>query len=127
MINYVMVGTNGFEKAVEFYDALMTDMGAVQVYVTDRLAGWGWGIGTSMFIVCKPYDQQQATIGNGSMVAFDVETPELVDKLHSKVMALGGTNEGDPGPRGEQLYVGYCRDLDGNKFNFICYRNASAT
>ena len=127
MINYIMVGTNRFEEAVEFYDALMTAMGAVQVYVTDRNAGWGWGIGTPMFIVTKPYDEQRATIGNGSMVAFDVETPELVDKLHSKVLALGGTSEGDPGPRGERLYVGYCRDLDGNKFNFICSKSASST
>jgi hypothetical protein len=25
-------------------------------------------------------------------------------------------------PRGEQIYAGYWRDLDGNKGNFICYR-----
>jgi hypothetical protein len=122
MINYVIVGTNRFEAAVAFYEALMADMGATRVHATDRTVGWGWGIGTSMFIVTRPFDQRQATIGNGSMVAFDVETPELVDGLHSKVLALGGTNEGDPGPRGEHLYAGYWRDLDGNKFNFICYR-----
>ena len=127
MINYVMVGTNRFEEAIEFYDALMTDMGAVQVYVADRNAAWGWGIGTPMFIVTKPYDKQEASIGNGSMVAFDVETPELVDRLHAKALALGGTSEGNPGPRGEHLYVAYWRDLDGNKFNFICYKNAAAT
>ena len=121
MINYLMVGTNRFDEAVKFYDALMTDMGAAQVYVTERNAGWGWGIGTTMFIVTTPYDREQATVGNGSMVAFDVETPERVDTLHARVLALGGTSEGDPGPRGEHLYVGYCRDLDGNKFNFICY------
>jgi catechol 2,3-dioxygenase-like lactoylglutathione lyase family enzyme len=126
MINYLMVGTNGFEEAVTFYGALMAEMGAAQVYVTDRNAGWGWGIGTTMFIVTTPFDGEKATIGNGSMVAFDVETPELVDRLHARVLALGGTNEGNPGPRGENLYVGYCRDLDGNKFNFICYRGIPA-
>jgi hypothetical protein len=122
MINYVMVGTNRFAEATIFYDALMTDMGATRVYATERNVGWGWGIGTPMFIVTTAFDKQQATIGNGSMVAFDVETAELVDALHSKALALGGTNEGDPGPRGSHLYVGYCRDLDGNKFNFICYK-----
>ena len=126
MINYLMVGTNRFDEAVKFYDALMTDMGAAQVYVTERNAGWGWGIGTTMFIVTTPYDREQATVGNGSMVAFDVETPERVDTLHARVLALGGTSEGDPGPRGEHLYVGYCRDLDGNKFNFICYGDLPA-
>ncbi len=127
MINYVMIGTNRFDAAVAFYDALMTDMGATRAYATPKNVGWGWGLGTPMFIVTRPFDQQQATIGNGSMVAFDVETAELVDALHAKVLALGGTSEGDPGPRGETLYAGYCRDLDGNKFNFICDKQKSPT
>ncbi len=127
MISYVMVGTNRFDEAVAFYDALMTDMGATRAYTTERSVGWGWGMGTPMFIVDKPFDQRRATHGNGSMVAFDVATPELVDTLHSKVLALGGTSEGDPGPRGDYLYAGYCRDLDGNKFNFICYKQKGAT
>jgi predicted lactoylglutathione lyase len=125
MINYVMVGTNRFEAAVAFYDALLTAMGATRAYATDKNVGWGWGIGTAMFIVTRPFDQRQATIGNGCMVAFDVQTPEMVAALHAKALALGGTSEGDPGPRGEHLYVGYCRDLDGNKFNFICYPQPS--
>jgi len=123
VINYVMIGTNRFDEAVAFYDALLPAMGATRVPATDRYAGWGWGIGTPLFIVTKPYDQRQATVGNGSMVAFDLETPGLVDSLHARVLALGGTSEGAPGPRGEHLYVGYWRDLDGNKFNFICYQH----
>ena len=127
MINYLMVGTNRFDQAVKFYDVLMAEMGATRVYATDRNAGWGWGVGTPMFIVTTPYDQAAATVGNGSMVAFDVETPERVDALHAKVLALGGTNEGAPGPRGKGLYVGYWRDLDGNKCNFICYRQGTGS
>jgi catechol 2,3-dioxygenase-like lactoylglutathione lyase family enzyme len=126
MINYVMVGTNRFEEAISFYDALMAAMGATKVGGTDRYMAWGWGIGTPMFMVTRPYDQRPANVGNGSMLAFDVDTPEQVDALHAKVLAMGGTSEGDPGPRGEQLYVGYWRDLDGNKFNFICYKQKSA-
>jgi hypothetical protein len=125
MINYVMVGSNRIDAAMAFYEALMTDMGATRVYATDRMAGWGWGMGTPMFIVNRPFDGQQATIGNGSMVAFDVATPETVDRLHAKVLALGGTSEGNPGPRGEHIYAAYWRDLDGNKGNFICYTQKS--
>jgi len=32
-------------------------------------------------------------------------------------LALGGSDEGAPGPRGEGFYAGYFRDLDGNKLN----------
>jgi catechol 2,3-dioxygenase-like lactoylglutathione lyase family enzyme len=125
MISYVMAGTNRFDAAVAFYDALLTDMGATRAYSTEKNVGWGWGIGTPMFIVTTPFNQQQATFGNGSMVAFEAESAESVDALHAKALALGGTSEGDPGPRGEHLYVGYCRDLDGNKFSFICYKHGS--
>jgi predicted lactoylglutathione lyase len=123
MINYLMIGTNRIGDATEFYEAILTDMGATRVYATEKSVGWGWGIGTPMFILTKPFDEQQATVGNGSMVAFDVETSEIVDRLHAKVLSLGGTSAGDPGPRGEHIYAGYCRDLDGNKFNFICYKS----
>jgi catechol 2,3-dioxygenase-like lactoylglutathione lyase family enzyme len=127
VINYVMVGSNRFDAAVAFYEALMSDMGATRAYATPRNVGWGWGIGTPMFIVTRPYDEQQASVGNGAMVAFDVATTGLVDSLHAKVMALGGSSEGDPGPRGEHMYAAYWRDLDGNKFNFICYQQPGTT
>ncbi|OGT77882.1 MAG: glyoxalase [Gammaproteobacteria bacterium RIFCSPLOWO2_02_FULL_56_15] len=121
MISYFMVGTNNFDEAVKFYDALMSEMGAQKAYTTDKNVGWGWGIGTPMFIVTKPYNQEPATYGNGTMISFDAESPEQVNKLHAKVLEMGGLNEGDPGMRGARMYVAYCRDLDGNKFNFIHY------
>jgi catechol 2,3-dioxygenase-like lactoylglutathione lyase family enzyme len=122
MINYVMVGTNRYTEAVAFYDHIMVDMGATRVYANDKSSGWGWGMGTAMFIVTRPYNKEPATVGNGTMAAFDVPSAETVDRLHARVLALGGTSEGKPGPRGDNLYIAYWRDLDGNKFNFICYK-----
>ncbi len=121
MISYFMLGTNNFDRAMAFYDALMSAMGAQKVYATDRLAGWGFGIPTPLFVLCKPFDGQAATNGNGTMISFDAPSSERVDALYAKVLALGGTDEGPPGLRGPNLYVAYCRDLDGNKFNFIHY------
>lgn len=121
MISYFMLGTNQFDKAAAFYDTLMNEMGAQKVHTTDRLVGWGWGIGTPLFVLCQPYNQQAATSGNGTMISFDAPSPEQVDKLYAKVLEMGGTDEGAPGLRGPSLYVAYCRDLDGNKFNFIHY------
>ena len=74
-----------------------------------------------MFILCKPHDGLDASVGNGGMTAFEVDGPAEVARLHARVLELGGSSAGDPGPRGEHLHAGYWRDLDGNKFNFICY------
>ncbi|MES2603584.1 MAG: VOC family protein [Pseudomonadota bacterium] len=121
MLSYFTVGTNNLPAATRFYDALMADMGATKVSEFERGTAWGWGIGTPMFIIMTPFDQNPATVGNGTMVSFDATSPEQVNALHAKVLAMGGSDEGAPGMRGEALYVGYCRDLDGNKMNFIHY------
>jgi hypothetical protein len=70
VIDYVMVGTNGFDEAVSFYEVLMTAKGATRVDATDRNLVWGWGLGKSMFIVTTPYDSRPAAVGNGGIVAF---------------------------------------------------------
>lgn len=121
MISYLMVGTNDLPRAVSFFGSLMEAMGAAKVYESATSAGWGWGIGTPMFIVGTPFDKKTATVGNGSMVSFGVDSKDKVASLHAMVLALGGTSEGEPGPRGETIHAAYWRDLDGNKFNFICY------
>ena len=67
--------------------------------------------------VCFPYDGNAATVGNGVMVALAVDSTEKVDLLHARALELGGTDEGEPGPRGGNFYAAYFRDLDGNKLN----------
>ena len=63
----------------------------------------------------------RVTVGNGSMVAFQVDKPEQVDALYKKALSLGATDEGPPGDRGGNYYGAYFRDLDGNKLNFHCF------
>ena len=68
-----------------------------------------------------PYDGKPATVGNGTMVALDVGSPEKVKAVYEKALSLGAKDEGKPGPRGDQgFYAAYFRDLDGNKLNAFC-------
>ena len=46
-----------------------------------------------------------------------VDSKDKVAAVHKKALALGGKDEGAPGPRGDGFYAGYFRDLDGNKLN----------
>ncbi len=115
MIGYVTLGTNDFERAAAFYDALLGELGAKRAMEMDRIILWATQPGTPMLAVCKPYDGKRATAGNGTMVALAAGSKENVDKLHAKALELGGTDEGAPGPRTGTFYGGYFRDLDGNK------------
>jgi predicted lactoylglutathione lyase len=70
--------------------------------------------------ISKPADGNVATVGNGVMVALMAENPQQVDVLYAKAIVLDAKDEGAVGPRGEDFYAGYFRDLDGNKLNFFC-------
>ncbi|MET4696866.1 VOC family protein [Endozoicomonas lisbonensis] len=121
MIGYITVGTNHLEQATAFYDELFSEMGGSRSYQTDHLTAWGFGEGRPAFTVAQPFDQNEATVGNGVMIALPVKNPAAVDHLHARALALGASSEGDPHLKGKNFYVGYFRDLDGNKLNFFCY------
>ncbi len=120
MINYVTLGTNDLQRAGAFFDDLLSIWGARRAMESERIIFWMPSSGGPGISVCLPFDGQAASIGNGSMVALSAENPEQVDDIYTKAIALGAECEGKPGPRGEQAYAGYFRDLDGNKFNAFC-------
>jgi len=125
MIGYQTVGTNKLDKAVKFYDTLLGEIGAKRTMEeTDSFVLWSKADGSPGFCVHVPHDGKKATIGNGSMTAFHVENSVMVDKMYALAMQLGARDEGPAGARGDGFYAGFCRDLDGNKFNFFCMTEA---
>lgn len=54
------------------------------------------------------------------MAALAASDAEMVRRVCDNALALGGKDEGAPGPRGSGFYAGYFRDLDGNKLNCFC-------
>lgn len=120
MIGYVTLGTDDIPRAAKFYDELMAVIGAGRVYEGDNFVAWGISMGQPGLSVITPYDGKPASVGNGTMVALVVDAPEKVHAVHAKALELGGTNEGDPGPRQDNFYAAYFRDLDGHKLNAFC-------
>jgi len=118
MIGYVTIGTNDFDRAIGFYDALFAALGEQQLWKTNSMAAWGASREVPSLCITKPFNGETATVGNGVMVAFKVKSAEQVDFIYAKALELGATDEGAPGPRGiNGFYAGYFRDLDGNKLN----------
>ncbi len=126
MIGYTMVGTTDLRRAEHFYDPLMALIGQERCYCDEQVSSWGRKDDgkAPRFFACYPFDARPASVGNGAMTAFLVESAGLIDRLFEIAMERGGNEEGKPGFRpqyGEGFYAAYVRDPDGNKLAFVCY------
>jgi catechol 2,3-dioxygenase-like lactoylglutathione lyase family enzyme len=117
MVGYVTFGTNDMERAGRFYDELLEPLGGKRIMNMDSFVLWGRSLEEACLALAKPFDGNQATVGNGVMVALQAESKEQADAIYAKAIELGATDEGKPGPRGDGFYAGYFRDLEGNKLN----------
>lgn len=118
MIGYVTVGTSDLERAAKFYDAIAAEMGTGRMMDTEAYIAWGKLDGPAGIAATKPFDGKTASVGNGTMVALQAKDRAQVDKLYEIALANGGSDEGAPGPRGDEgFYAAYFRDPDGNKLN----------
>lgn len=123
MIGYVTLGTDDLDRSRAYFDALLGTIGAKRVmqFPDDQGGFTMYGVGRDKpaLVVTRPYDKQPAHHGNGNMVAIVMDSRDKVDAFHAKAIELGGTNEGDPGFRGDPrfgFYFAYFRDPDGHKF-----------
>lgn len=123
-LNYLVLGTNNMQASVAFYDALFDQDDVSKVMTTDRMTYWQGPDFT--FAVAEPFDQQPATLGNGSMLGFTLNSNEEVSRLYDKALELGGTCEGGLAQRGP-YFSAYVRDLDQNKLCFGCMAKEAAS
>jgi catechol 2,3-dioxygenase-like lactoylglutathione lyase family enzyme len=116
-IAYVTIGTNDMDKALAFYDSLLGSMGGSRLMATPKGQAYRLSSG-ALFMVTRPYDDEVACFGNGTMIALGVDSAEEVAAAYDKAIELGATCEGKPGKRGAFGVFSYVRDLDGNKLAF---------
>lgn len=115
-MSYTVLGTNNMESAVTFYNSLFENTAPFQTLEMPRMTFWQFE--TFAFAVATPFDEKDATNGNGTMIGFDVQSSDEVTRLHQKAITLGGTCEGKPSQKGPR-FSGYVRDLDNNKLCFF--------
>ena len=127
MFSHIFLGVSDFERALGFYNAVLTGLG-LDARFCDRSRPWaGWqsaGEPRPLFLIGKPFDDKPPERGNGQMVAFLASTRALVDSAYETALAHGGTSEGAPGLRPEyhaNYYGAYFRDPDGNKLCVACH------
>ena len=124
-IGFVMVGTNSLEKSSKFYDAILAHLGMKRVTISKNYISYSHSSEDDgvKFYITKPLNKENATVGNGTMIALSAETKDMVDKFHKTALENGAVDEGAPGIRSDGNYYGYVRDLDGNKIAARCVIN----
>ena len=127
MFSHVTIGTRDKARARAFYAPIMDILGypprdparAKQFVMWTAPDG-----GRPFFVLAEPFDGEDASSGNGQMIAFLAPDRPGVVAAHAAAIEAGGANEGAPGLRPhyhENYYGAYFRDLDGNKVCIVCH------
>ena len=117
MFSFITIGTNDLKNSKIFYNELLQSINIKNVIETDRYIGYAKNSSLNKveFYLMLPHNKKTATFGNGTMITFDIISKKDVDMFYNLALKLGATDEGLPGPRHEEHYYAYFRDLDGNK------------
>jgi len=127
MLSHVHIGVTDFERAFAFYRGLMNELGFTLKFVEPERPWAGWmqpGRDRPLFLVGRPYNGEDATPGNGQMVALLAPSRDVVDRAYARAIAAGARSEGEPGPRPHyhsHYYGAYFHDPDGNKLCVCCH------
>ena len=122
MFSHIMVGTNDFDRAKAFYDAVLATLGAGPGNINEAATGHKrafWVHNGGIFAISQPINNEPAACANGATIGFKCSSPEQAKHFHDVAVAAGGTSiEDPPGLRTStlgSLYLAYVRDPDGNK------------
>ncbi len=117
ILDFVMVGSNDYEKSSEFYDAVLEPLKLKKTVTTKKYIGYAHSgeLDKVQFYVTNPVNGEPATFGNGTQITLLADSKEAVKKFYEIAISKGGFDEGGPGVRKDGNYYAYIRDLDGNK------------
>ena len=118
MYSHTTIGVEDLDRAQAFYDAVLAPLGLEVRFSGDGMVGYGQPGGRPQFLVVRPFDGGEPSVGNGAMIALLASRRALVDACHAAALERGGQDEGGPGLRPQyhrNYYGAYFRDPDGNK------------
>lgn len=127
IMSHVSIGTNDFDRATAFYDAVLATVGAKRVMEHPGAAAYGKQF--PEFWVQVPLDGSKAAPANGIHFSFFAPSQAAVEAFWNAAIAAGATPDGEPGPRphyGEPYYGCFVRDLDGHKIEATFWDMAKA-
>lgn len=122
IISHVSIGTNQFDKARAFYDAVLPTLDILTIM--EHPGAVADGLQYPEFWLGVPYNGKAASADNGFHMGFIARNKEQVHKFYDAAIAAGASCDGPPGPRpmyDEPYYGCFVRDLDGHKIEASCW------
>lgn len=125
MIDHMGLAVSDAEKSKAFYEAALAPIGiALQTtvpgeYTQHGRPAYGFGGKDSAFF----WISDGEAVGEGTHVAFRVQTRAEVDAFHAAALAAGGKDNGPPGLRdvyGPNYYAAFVHDFDGINIEAVC-------
>ncbi|WP_216824955.1 VOC family protein [Roseovarius sp. EL26] len=120
LVDHLSLGASNIERAKLFYDAVLNEVGISAIAGGDGFVAYGQD--RIEFLILQPFNEEIATGGNGTHVAFAAPSEEAVKAAHAAGLANGARDEGAPGPRDAYpmpVFTAFLRDPDGNKVEII--------
>lgn len=125
MIDHMGFAISDLERSKGFYDAALAPLGiAVIMTVTPEQTGKGTAIGYGKDGNPFFWIGDNEAVGEGTHVAFRVDSRREVEAFHAAALAAGGTDHGAPGLRehyGPNYYAAYVLDPDGANIEAVSY------
>lgn len=129
MIDHVGFAITDLARARAFYEAALAPLGiSLLMEVGPELTEAG-GTALGFGADGKPFfwigDNER--VGEGTHVAFAVDSRAKVDAFHQAALAAGGTDHGAPGLRPHyhpDYYGAFVLDPDGNNIEAVCHHPA---
>jgi catechol 2,3-dioxygenase-like lactoylglutathione lyase family enzyme len=127
MLSHIYIGIIDFDRALAFYSAVLPKLGWSPKFVERERQWAGWkpiDQDRPLLLVGQPYNGEQASAGNGQMVALLAASRNAVDAFYATALTAGGACDGLPGLRPayhSDYYGAYVRDPDGNKLCACCH------
>jgi len=127
MIDHVGFAVSDLAKSSAFYAAALAPLGIAELMRVgpDQTEAEGTAIGYGKD--GKPFfwigDNER--VGQGTHVAFAVDTRGEVDAFHAAGLAAGGIDHGAPGIRAHyhpDYYAAFLLDPDGQNIEAVCHR-----
>ena len=129
MLDHVGFAVADIERSRNFYEQALAPLGIAvitDIAPPDNEAGGGGralGFGTEGNPFFWIADNQR--VGEGTHVAFTVDSRAKVDAFHKAALAAGGKDNGGPGVRPHyhpNYYAAFVFDPDGNKIEAVSHR-----